>query len=692
MKNVFTSIFSILAFFVSFQTGWTQTVDGNFEGAIDVSGMKLDMLIVLETVDGQLSGKLDIPVQGVKGMELAELKLSKSKLMFKLPEVPGDAAYSGAFNDGFSKIDGTFTQGGMELPLVFVRMDDAIMEAKVANLKTVIEDIRQKQSIPAIGVGIIKNGKIIMAEGFGNRDIDKGLKADAKTLFAIGSSSKAFTTMGLALLADKGELDWDEPIRTYMPDFELMDNFATQEMNAVDLVCHRSGLPRHDLMWYGSDFSREDLFDRLEDLEPSEPFRTKFQYNNLMFLTAGLLIEDISGMTWENFTKRNIFDPLGMTNSNFSVDIMKASDNAALGYRKEEEEVKYMPYRNIDQIGPAGSINSNVNDMLKWVQLHLNKGKVDGKEIISSSQIDKMHEPHMVISKGSPSSPEIQSINYGLGWFTRIYDGIYTVEHGGNIDGFSALVYMQPAKDLGIVVLTNMNGTAAPGIIANTIVDELLDLDERDWYTRVFGEKDDEEKEENKEEKEEKFRAEGTSPTKPLEEYVGIYHHPSYGKAQITLNDQGLHFKKQSFESDLEHWHYELFKGDFEVLGELEIYFWLDKNGNVVGLNATLDPSVEDIHFTKLPPDYLNDPAYLIKLAGAYDLEGTLVQIDLVADELKATLPGQPQYTLEPFKETTFRIKGLNGYTVEFVLDKKGEAAKSLKFIQPNGIFEAIKK
>lgn len=692
MKRFFTSLLSVFALIISFQSSIAQTADGNFEGALDVNGVKLDMHILLETIADKLTGNLDIPAQGVKGMKLADVKLSKSKLEFKLPEVPGGASYTGAFNTDFTKIDGIFSQAGMELPLVFVKMDDAIIAAKAENLKKIIEDIRQRKDIPAIGVGIVKNGKVIMAEGFGERDINQGLKADANTLFAIGSSSKAFTTMGLGMLADKGQLDWDEPIRTYMPDFELMDEFATQEMNAVDLVCHRSGLPRHDLMWYGSGFSREDLFNKLGNLEPSEPFRTKFQYNNLMFMTAGLLIEDISGMSWEDFTKKNIFDPLGMTSSNFSVDAMTSSDNAALGYTMDEDEVKYMPYRNIDQIGPAGSINSNVNDMVKWIQLHLNKGKVDSKEIINSAQIDKMHEPHMVIAKGSATSPEIQSINYGLGWFTRVYDGIYTVEHGGNIDGFSALVYLQPSKDLGIVILTNMNGTSVPAVISNTIVDELLDLDERDWYTRVYGEENEDEEEEKDEKEIQKYRAEGTTPTKPLTEYVGIYEHPSYGKIIVSMNGQSLHYQKQAFESDLEHWHYDLFKADFEALGEVEVYFSIDKNGEIVGLNSTLDPLVDDIHFAKLPPDYLNDPEYLAKLAGEYDLDGTMIKIEVVADELKATIPGQPQYTLEPFKETTFNIQGLNGFSVEFVLDKNKKEAKSLKFIQPNGIFEATKK
>jgi len=177
-----------------------------------------------------------------------------------------------------------------------------------------------------------------------------------------------------------------------------------------------------------------------------------------------------------------------------------------------------------------------------------------------------------------------------------------------------------------------------------------------------------------------------------LAEYVGTYEHPSYGKVIITKNDDGLHIKKQSFESSLEHWHYDLFKADFEVLGEMEIYFSLDKNGEIIGLNSTLDATVDDIMFGKLPPDYLNDPEYLAKLTGEYELEGTLVKIDLVADELKATLPGQPQYTLDPFKDTTFNIQGLNGYSVEFVMDKEGKTAKSIKFIQPNGVFEATKK
>src|SRR5580658_7512111 len=212
-------------------------------------------------------------------------------------------------------------------------------------------------------IAIVQDGKVILSKGYGLRDVKKNLPVTEKTLFAIGSATKSFTVTSLGVLVDQGKLDWDKPVRDYLPDFRLWDQFATERMTPRDLVTHRSGLPRHDLMWYNSPFTRQELFDRLRYLEPNKDFRTNFQYQNLMFMTAGYLAGHVAGMPWEDHVRRVIFEPLGMSSTNFSVNDMQKSADHSQPYTVVKEQIREMPFRNIDTIGPAGSINSNVEDM-----------------------------------------------------------------------------------------------------------------------------------------------------------------------------------------------------------------------------------------------------------------------------------------------------------------------------------------
>ncbi|MEW5901563.1 MAG: serine hydrolase domain-containing protein, partial [Acidobacteriota bacterium] len=177
--------------------------------------------------------------------------------------------------------------------------------------------------VPGMAVAIVKDGQVILAEGYGLKDVKNNLKVTPQTIFAIGSSSKAFTATAMGILTDDGKLDWDKPVREYLPSFKLWDLFASERMTPRDLVCHRSGLPRHDVMWYNSPLSRKELFDRIQYLKPNKDFRANFQYQNLMFMTAGYLVGQLSGSTWEEFTKKKIFEPLGMNDSNFSVEESK---------------------------------------------------------------------------------------------------------------------------------------------------------------------------------------------------------------------------------------------------------------------------------------------------------------------------------------------------------------------------------
>jgi CubicO group peptidase (beta-lactamase class C family) len=250
-------------------------------------------------------------------------------------------------------------------------------------------------------------------------------------------------------------------------------------MTVRDLVCHRSGLPRHDGLWYGTSLTREDIYQRLRYLDFSADFRSTMQYNNLMFLTAGYLVGKLTNSSWEEFTRQRIFAPLGMASSNCSVEDSKKSDDYSLPYQRKEGKVEEVPFRNINNIGPAGSINSNVNDMLKWVQFHLNKGKVGDKQVVSEAGQREVYTPAMFMRQPMLSiQPDKQSnMSYGLGWFIETYRGHMVVHHGGAIDGFYFLNAFLPNDNIGVVVLSNLGGTPLVQISMGHILDMVLGLD-----------------------------------------------------------------------------------------------------------------------------------------------------------------------------------------------------------------------
>src|SRR5436190_14910917 len=211
-----------------------------------------------------------------------------------------------------------------------------------------VSDVLKEWNVPGMAIGIVQSNKTIYAKGFGYRDLKQKLPVTTNTLFAIGSTTKAFTCVVLGTLVDEGKLDWDKPIRNYIPEFRLQDPHATELTTARDLVTHRTGLPRHDLVWYNNtSISRREVVQRLPYLEPNHAFREKFQYNNLMYVVAGHLIETITGQSWEENVRQRIFGPLGITNSNFSVRDSQSNDNFALPYQEQKGIVKRIPFRNI---------------------------------------------------------------------------------------------------------------------------------------------------------------------------------------------------------------------------------------------------------------------------------------------------------------------------------------------------------
>ncbi len=662
--------------------------NGRWTGTLEVYGQELNLSIKLEEQNDSWSGTLDIPAQQIKGMPLEKLSVSDDSLSFSLPKVPGNARYAGAFNADASFVEGLFYQSGLELALNLELQGELIDPADLANYRILVDSLLEELQVVGAGIGIVKSGEVVLSEGFGYRDLENEVEADGQTLFAIGSASKAFTTAGLAMLVDEGKLEWDKPIINYLPDFRLYDDYATQEMTAIDLVTHQSGLPRHDVMWYATDFSRQEIYNRLRYLEPNKSFRSTWQYNNLMYMTAGILIERLSGKSWEEYTKERLFDALNMTQTNTSVDVSQQQANFSFPYQVKEEETAKMDFFSLDDVGPAGSINSNVADMLQWLQFHLALGKKEGQELLSEAQVKKMHTPHKTMTATGTGDNNFGPTAYGLGWFTQHYGDTYIVQHGGNIDGFSALSVLLPKEDIGIVVLCNQNGSRFPGTAARYAIDFLLDKKPVDWY-----QPDEDEEEENEEAEEEKKedRIVGTQPHHAMADYTGIYEHPGYGEISIEAAGDSMKLTYYQFEMPLSHWHFETFRGHLEKLGaDYNVTFQTGSDGRVTALELPLELMVDPIHFERRPPDLLSDENYLNSLVGTYELDEVPVEVKVRSQTLTVTLPGQPTYTLVPKSENRFELKSLNGFFVEFAFEN--EKASTLTFHQPNGTFVAKRK
>jgi CubicO group peptidase (beta-lactamase class C family) len=476
-------------------------------------------------------------------------------------------------------------------------------------LNEFIQIVMHDTNVPGLALAVVKDGEVLLSQGFGRCNVAEGQDVTSQTLFAIGSSSKAFTAMALAALVDEGKLDWNTPVRHYIPTFKLYDAVATEHLTPKDLLIHSSGLPRHDTAWYHSTISRKDLFDRLQYFEPTCDLRTTWQYQNMMYMAAGYLIEVITGQTWEEFVHQRFLKPLGMANTNFSVLGSQQTSNFALPYREINGEVRQIAfYDRFQAVGPAGSINSSVDDMAKWLCCLLNKGKYskskDGEQhLVSEVQFDQLITPQSVC----PALPTLYTKyeetfhwTYGMGWFVSSYRGHTMVQHGGNIDGFSALVGFLPDDHIGIVVLTNLDGNCATEVVLFNVCDRLLDLSQVDWSKR-FQTRDSELKEqlEKMNQENEVNRVPDAPLSHALSAYTGEYRHPGYGTFTIKQDGDSLKGIYNDLEFSFKHHHYDVFiisqeRFDFNFKGS----FSTNLNGDIdsfavkLGLEPGLKPTV----------------------------------------------------------------------------------------------------
>jgi len=680
---------------VSLRSQEAPPLAGHWEGTIDVPGTKLEVLIDFsQKPDGSWEGRISIPAQNAKNLPLNNISFVGKEVSFAIAEVPGEPTFKGTISEDGTKISGDFTQGGQSFGFSLSREVSPKIKAKKAleGFEKIVERGLKELNVPGAAVAIVKDDEVILAKGYGLKDVENKIPMTADTLLAIGSASKAFTTFAMGVLVDEGKLDWEKPVRNYIPWFRLYDTFASERLTPRDLVTHRSGLPRHDLSWYNNyEATREEFVRRLAYLKPTADLREKFQYNNFMFLTAGYLVEVLTEKKWESAIRTHVFEPLAMERTNFSVEDSQKDVDFALPYREREGKIEKIPFRNISNIGPAGSINSSVNEMSHWLLVHLNGGKFEGKQIIGPQTIQDMHLAHMPTG-GTPAIPEVTPADYGLGWFVDTYKGHSRVHHGGNIDGFSALVSMLPQDGVGFVVLVNKNGSALPELLTRHASDLVLELEGKDWIGEAAKQKTaGEEVQKEAQQKKNIRKKAGTTPAHALPEYTGDYFHPGYGDLKVFLENDKIHFTYNGITTPLEHWHFETFNGrraDDPTFEDMKLTFRTDVNGTVAGLEVPFEPTLDAMVFDKKPNAQLFDSAFLKKFVGKYQLATQTLTINLKGDRLTLYIPGQSELDLVPQVGDEFILKQVKIISLKFKVDSEGNVV-ALELFQPDGVYEA---
>lgn len=577
------------------------------------------------------------------------------------------------------------------------------VDKRWAGLDTAFARILKDWHAAGFAVAVVEKDKIIYSKGFGYRNYETRTPVTTNTLFAIGSCTKAFTASLIGMLVKQGKVDIDKPVRNYIPELKFYNDDMNDHITLRDMMCHRTGLPRHDLAWYlFPTNSMDTLMQRIQYMEPSAGIREKWQYNNFMFMMQGAIVEKLTGKSWEDNIRERIFVPLGMDSSDVSLTEWTKSSHEAFGYDvKDDSIIKKTEHYDIEAMAPAGSINSSVNDMAKWVTLWINGGKHNGKEILPATYVNDAITVQMATGGGLPDKkmPEIYFSGYGFGWFLNSYRGHYCAEHGGNIDGFSASTSFYPTDSIGIVVLTNQNGSAVPSIVRNLMADRALGLKYFDWETYVKNTRDSAQAA-AKAARDKKVSPDkkNAKPSHNVRDYEGIYTNPGYGSFEINLKNDSFFVTTPKMSLWMQHKDYDIFtlwpeddKGFIDTTGmSFLAQFSTNLSGYIESVSFNLEPTVKPIVFTRAAKNV--SKASLQTYAGEYEISGITIKIYTKdANGLYMLVPWQPEYTMVPIDTDKFTVKTLSGYSIEFIRNEKKEIT-GINLIQPNGTFKATKK
>ena len=463
-------------------------------------------------------------------------------------------------------------------------------------------------------VAVVEKNKIVYAKGFGFRDYENKLPVTPQTLFAIGSCSKSFTTSLLGILREEGKLKLTDSPRDYIPELKFNTNELNNLVTIKDMMSHRTGLPRHDLSWYWfSTYSKDSLIKRIQYQPPFAEVREKWYYNNFMYLAQGVIAERITGKTWEENVREKLFVPLQMSTSNLSIDELEKSNEPAIGYRVSDGKIEKMDYYHIAGMAPAGSINSSVSEMGNWVITWINGGKFQGKQIVPKDFVKEAMSSQMVVNSGIPDKefPELHLSNYGYGWFLSSYKGHFRVEHGGNINGFSASTSFYPTDSVGIIVLANQNGSSVPGVVRNIISDRILKAEKTNWDKLLKKRREEAIKKQKRAKKDEEENTNTGLPSHGIANYSGDYFHPGYGNIKVVEKAGDLFAELPQYNYLLHHVRFDVFElyevkdgedPDTSEDGIMTFNFQTNTKGEISGLDVKIEVAIDPITFNRIVP------------------------------------------------------------------------------------------
>lgn len=450
------------------------------------------------------------------------------------------------------------------------------------------DDARKAFGVPGVAVVVVKDGEAIHLKGYGARKLGGGAKDEpvtADTLFPLASCTKAFTAAAIAALVDDGKMGWDDPVRKHLPTFHLSDEAADKLVSVRDLLCHRSGVGPHDLLWYRAPWDLDETVRRIPLLPLSAPFRGGYQYSSVTVLAAGKAAENRYGDGWDKLVADKITTPLGMKGVAFTTKQAKGVDDRASGYTAGKEG-KPEPADEYDMTepNPAGSMFVTPRDYARWLLFHLNDGKVGKEQVVSAKELGETRQPHTPIRLDAATKrqhPDVTQMDYAMGWVVYTYRGELVVAHGGLIDGFRVLAVLLPDRKAGFAVFANLSRTKLNPALGNTLIDRLLGLPAKDWNA-AFLKLDEQEAAEKKTEREARAKARKAdrSPTRPEAELAGDYSAPAYGPGTLVLGEKP-EWRFSTFKVPLEHWQEDTYRatgGPFED----ELLELTGENGRVV--------------------------------------------------------------------------------------------------------------
>jgi CubicO group peptidase (beta-lactamase class C family) len=447
--------------------------------------------------------------------------------------------------------------------------------------------------VPGLAVAVVQDDSLLFAKGYGVIEQGKPARVNEHTRFAIGSTTKAMTVTALAMLADEGKLSLDDRVIDHLPDFRLHDAWATRELTIRDLLTHRTGLPGTDLLWVFDSYPTNEIFRRMRYVEPESSFRSHWEYQNVMYALAGAIVEQASGMSWADFLRKRIFEPLGMTETIPLVSELQGKPNVAVPHAEVNDSVQVVSIRTTDPIAPAGSVWSSVHDMSIWMRFVLDSGRVGNKRLLKPETFREMVAPE--IRAPMEEYPALQLskphfFSYALAWFVQDYQGETVWMHTGSIDGMIAIIGLLPGRRAGVYVLGNLDHAELRHALMYRAFDMFEGNPPRDWSGELHALfADMRSKAEAARAKRDSTRVKNTHPTLPLAKYAGSYNDSTYGKVDITLAGDALRFRFVKGDAQLlEHVEYDTFRAKAKDPLEPDpvVTFVLDGSGGVGALRA----------------------------------------------------------------------------------------------------------